>query len=256
MKRVQRYMVYYGTAKQMPEGRMDLAIVEPTAHDARGLRALQARGTLVLAYVSVMEAGPHQAWWSGLPEAAFLHGPDGERVERAEYGNFVMDLCAPAWRGMVAQEVGRRIAADGYDGVFLDTIGDVEMVGLPDAVRQFEAAVDLVGQLRQWFPDAVLVQNNGLERLVARTAPHIDGVVWENPPLLVRESSAWVAAVRDRLRGLQTQHDLQVFVLFDGVEAMRRDEWVVAQSFCDANRFIPSFSPRHYLGSPIGEVER
>lgn len=250
------YTVYYGRAEAIRLDKVDAVVIEPSGYTSSQVGELRDRGILVIGYVSVMEAGPHLSYYSKLVESDFVHDANGDRVSKVEYGNDVLDLTSSHWRGLFFYEVGKLLAEQGYDGVFLDTVGNVELAHLPDQSKQIEAAIDIIAQLRQWFPNKVLIQNNGLELLVHRTAPYLDGVMWENPPITHKPSVPWVKLMCDRLHGLTRQHNLKVLALFDGVELMSRSQWLISRSFADENGFIASFSPRHYLGDPVLEVNQ
>lgn len=254
--RIKNYTVYYGSARELSLSGVDVAIVEPTGQTRETIRAMQDQGILVIGYVSVMEAGPHQELYDQLEEADFLHTEDGERIPKVEYGNFVLDMTSAHWRGILLYEIGRLLAEQGYDGVFLDTIGNVELHRLPDQSRQLQSAVDLVAQLRKWFPQSILIQNNGLELLAPRTASYVDGIVWENPPLSAKDSAEWVQLIGKRLSKLAEDNQLKVMILFDGTEEMSRQAWIIGRSFADQHGFVPSFSPRHYMGPAVSEIRQ
>ncbi|MDQ0190113.1 endo alpha-1,4 polygalactosaminidase [Alicyclobacillus cycloheptanicus] len=253
-QRIKSFMVYYGRPEAVRLEHADAFIVEPSAQTPASVEALKDTGSIVIGYTSVMEAGPHQLFYHQLEESDFLHDASGERITKPEYGNYVLDMTSSHWRGMLLYEIGRLLTEHRYDGVFLDTIGNVELQRLPDQPRQIQAAAEFVSQLRKWFPSAVLIQNNGLELLAAKTVPYLDGLVWENPPLTRRQSAEWVQLVARRLQQFTQEHPLKVLILFDGVEHMTRQEWIIGRSFADQHGFIPSFSPRHYLGAAVEEI--
>lgn len=253
--RLSSYTVYYGSFEAVTLSKVDAVIIEPMAYTPQQVREMRDAGILVIGYTSVMEAGPHLPYYSQLEETDFLHDVNGNRVSKAEYGNDVLDLTSAHWRGMFFYEVGKLLTEQGYDGVFLDTVGNVELARLPTQSQQLTAAVDVVAQLRQWFPTKILVQNNGLELLTHRTAPYIDAILWENPPLTDKKSAEWVKRMRDKLKDLTKRFNVRVLVLFDGVEFMSRRQWIISRSFADESGFIASFSPRHYLGESVREVD-
>ena len=64
--------------------------------------------------------------------------------------------------------------AQGYDGVFLDTIDTV--YAYPETVS---GMIDLIESLREAYPEALLVQNRGFT-VIHETAPFVDAVMLED----------------------------------------------------------------------------
>lgn len=245
----QKYAVCYGKGHVDRLSRYDVVIVEPIHIQSEEVQFLQSTGSLVLAYVSVMEIHPNHPLNQEVEEADFLYseGPARAPILQPQYHNRMMDLTSVHWRGVLMRHVGRLITQAGYDGVFLDTIGDVESPSIPRGIEQFQSAVHIVTLIRQWFPDAILIQNNGLELLCVKTAAHLDGIVWENPPLWHHESRNWVTAIAGRLEALRDAYNLKVLVLFEGSRQDTRNDWIRGRSFADEHSFTAYFSPTHYL---------
>lgn len=220
-------------------------MVEPLGHTVEGVRAMQAAGTVVLAYLSVMELAP------GAPETRLLGDGDflcrsGRRLRNEEYGNFLADLRSPRWRGLLLEKAARLL--DHYDGLFLDTVADVEHNAVGAVLRDTlpVAAASLLKELRTRWPDHVLVQNNGLGLLSSWTAPLIHGICWENPCI---GQTFWV----QRLRALQTEHGLKVFLL---LEAPEGQDTGPAEAVAAANGFLLYAAPSRYLGAVRPRLER
>src|SRR4051794_16004415 len=61
---IESYTVYYGKGRVEDLARFDLAIVQPDTLTAEELTDLKARGTLVIAYLSIGEAEPEREWYT------------------------------------------------------------------------------------------------------------------------------------------------------------------------------------------------
>lgn len=225
----------------------DVVVVEPENHTPEEIDELRQSNTIVLAYVSMMESGPHHVLWPKVTPSMYLKDATGP-VRQEMYNTTLMDLTVDKWRGLVSRHIGQLLKVGHYDGVFLDTLGDIERPYLPKQTQIYEAACEWIAQLRGWFPNSIIIQNNGLEFVCLRTAPYVDGFVWENPPLDEKSAQTWVARIADRLHELERQHHLKVITLFDGVEEMDRRSWVLRRSFVTTHRFVGYFAPRHYIG--------
>lgn len=245
---VERFAIYYAAGAVDKLMQFDAVVLEPGHRSQAEIKTLQLSGVLVLAYVSVMEVHAEHPLGLFVGEAEFLRQPfpPHDFMIQEEYGNRMVDLTSSSWRGHLLRHVGELLTRHGYDGVFLDTIGDVEMKNIPNSLQQVEAATEFVEQVRKWFPSSIIVQNNGLEILLRHTAPCLDGVTWENPPLDVPESKAWVAAVAQHLVQVRLKHPMKIYVLFEGSRQNTRSDFLRGRSFAQEYGFVPYFSPMHY----------
>lgn len=243
-----RFSVYYGADAVAQLLKFDVVVLEPGHRTKEDIQALKDNDTLVLAYVSVMEVHDEHPLRAFVTESQFLREAmePHKYITQREYHNRVVDMQSPTWRGHLLRHVGTLITREGYDGIFMDTIGDVEMPNLPNPMQQVEGAHMLVQQIRKWFPDIILIQNNGLEVLCNYTAPYLDAIAWENPPINVPQSKQWVRAVAERLVYLRLKHSLRILMLFEGVRQDKRSDFIRGLSFAQENGFTTYFSPKHY----------
>lgn len=244
---IDSFAVYYGPGSLKDLAEFDAVILEPGNHAPADVEWLKKQGTLVMAYVSVMEVGERHVLWPRVTDDMILCR-QGVPVKQDAYGTFLMDLTSSRWKGLLSHHIGALIAREKYDGFFLDTIGDVEAPNLPKQSELIKEAVEWVRNVRKWFPNAVIVQNNGLEILCQQTTPMLDGITWENPPLELKSAEGWVARIVERLDSLRKSHELKVMVLFDGSENMSRKEWILRSRFADQNQYIAYFAPTHFIG--------
>lgn len=250
------YALYYGLGRARELAHFDLVIVEPDGHNAASLRVMQDAGTLVLAYLSVMEIPP------AAPENKLLRTTDylsneGSLLSNVEYGNYLADLRSTRWVGLLLQKAGRLIQS-GYDGLFLDTIGDVESTSIPGELRdlQLMAAVNIVGQLRRRFPQHILVQNSGLEKLCSLTAAYINGICWENPPLGIEACIPWVEVITGKLEKLRDTYGIKVLLLQEekdeaglgGVGDNTDAIFQLAKDISHSKDFLLYKAPYRYIG--------
>lgn len=198
--KIESFIVYYGKGQAETLASYDLAIVEPSGQEPDFVKKVKSKGNLVLAYISVVELPDYSPLCKYVKEEDFLI-VNGKIARNEEYHNNMMDLDSPRWISTLKYHVGDLLFNYGYDGVFMDTIGDVESVEMPLDVqnRMLNAAVLFVKDLRKTFPDCLIVQNSGLEKLMHQTAPYLDGICWENPPFESKASAAWIMARRDFL---------------------------------------------------------
>lgn len=178
LRSVRNFALYYGWGGEEPLSHFDLAIVDPGGRDADGVKRLKQRGSIALGYLSVLEV-PRR---SGLPPANVLRF-NGAPVEKTEFQNWILDPRSPQTLRRFKEDA-EKVLHLGYDGFFLDTIGDIEDRRFPPPfmAELVPAAARLVSELVRQFPGRVVVQNWGLHHLLPLTASLLDGVCWEDFP--------------------------------------------------------------------------
>ncbi len=95
-----------------------LVVVDGETTSTSRIRTLHARGSIVLAYLSIgtIEDG---RWWSTAAQEF--------RLDRwQDWGEWYADVNRPRFRSLITGTVLPRIMAAGYDGVFLDNVDMVE----------------------------------------------------------------------------------------------------------------------------------
>lgn len=207
---VKSYTVYYGhpTEQAMRElAEKDLAIIEPTAYTTLQIDALRAAGTIVIGYFSVMEAPTWNAFRQERLQPDDYLLLNGERVHFAEWDSYLADLRRTSYRTLLLGELEMSIAAKGLDGVFLDTVGDIDEY-VRDPMLQTELRLayrELLEHTARLFPRLALLQNRGFGTLET-ALPFLHGFVWEDwrPDW---EQDAWTKTrvkrlAKERKRGL------------------------------------------------------
>jgi hypothetical protein len=236
------FALYYGVDRAEELSSFDVAIVEPKGQKPESIKALHEKGILVVSYLSAMEIHPSFAEYKLLDEEDFLK-VNGKPLINKAYGTYIADLRSRRWNDMVYHAAGRLIYHSGFDGVFLDTIGDVEMPEIPEECREAQilSAVGMIARIRKLSDDCVIIQNNGLERLCEQTAEIIDGICWENPPFGRQESLEWTEAMLRKLKGLREKSGITVFLLVED------DEIEIAKKIARENNYLLYNAPTGYI---------
>ena len=163
--------------------RFDWAVVESGHLSAADVSALRQRGGLPFAYLSVGEFHGGQA---ELADAALADAVSP--VRNSAWNSQVMNLEAPVWREHLLRRA-ETLRAQGYAGLFLDTLDSFQL--LPEAAREAQrlALVDFVRELHQRQPSLKLFFNRGFEVL-----PDLEGL----PAAVAVESihSGWDASTQ------------------------------------------------------------
>ena len=187
------YVVYYGRGPLAGIDSYDIAILEPEGWNTPSLRQLQGQSVLTLAYVSALEVPQWRMPRAKLRESDLFY-LDNKPWVRDPFGNFLARPDSKAWRAYLQAEV-EMLYRVGWDGLFLDTLGDAEdETLLARAGWLLPAAADLTRLIRNTFPSRPIIVNNGLWRVVPLIADYIDGVCWEGDltPEVLKEPWAQV----------------------------------------------------------------
>ncbi len=215
--KIGQYAVYYGYGRQEELSFNDLIIVEPKAQDKASLSVLKQHGAQVLAYVSVMEITKAQMG-EFLLEDRDLIITDEKSPETNDYGNYKVDLRTEKWHRYLMDLIIRLCANEKYDGVFLDTIGNLEseQVLLAYHYELHKAYRLLLKEIRANFPDIIIIQNNGLDTVFHHARDLINGICWENPPIGAVQSILWVKMITRRLiQQIKSNPEFLVMLLED-----------------------------------------
>ncbi|MFT9077486.1 hypothetical protein [Ethanoligenens sp.] len=174
-----RFVVYYGQGNEEQLAPYDIVIAEPAGHDEAGVRAMRSQGAAVLAYLSILEVGPHMPMFRTLHETDFLW-QNGSPMQNEAYRNRIVRLESDTVRTLLLRQA--EMLLQQYDGLFLDTAADLEYLPFTaeNRAQTVEALLLFLKTLRRHFPGCLLVQNNGLLGLHRHTASLVDGFTCEN----------------------------------------------------------------------------
>jgi uncharacterized protein (TIGR01370 family) len=153
-----RWAVYYGDEAR-PEEFRDYGLIVLDSDHHPPIESLVARGATVLGYVSVGEINQHRAGFAAVKQMGVL------LAENPNWsGSYYIDVRDPRWQSVVIDEVVPKLLAQGFQGVFLDTLDDPVELERRDprgCKGMAGAAVALVKALRRKFPSAILMMNRG-----------------------------------------------------------------------------------------------
>ena len=210
------WALYYGPATPDMTDRLgvyDLVVVDPAAlgaNPAEAIAALKARGCTVVGYLSAVELAPWHEYrdrvskdWALLVDGKPWVPWGGTDVSWAS--NYAVSLAVPEWRALLVEVFEKSILGCGCDGVFFDTLEDLDWPALPpeESARQREGLGELLRSLRTAHPDAILIANRTLGATLDVVAEFGDGVCWEDFALKHfdnPETRPWMECVAAKLR--------------------------------------------------------
>ncbi|MDP4085003.1 MAG: hypothetical protein Q8934_10370 [Bacillota bacterium] len=248
MKLAKNYALYYGENGVNELKSFDIVIVEPKATSVQEVEHLQSFNTLVFFYLSMLEVHPTEPIFKELTEEDFIF-VNGKPYINEEYGTYLVSLQSRKWIEYLLKQVHKYIQVFHADGLFLDTIGDLESVLIPLTIheQQLQGAVHFLYALKMLYPKNLFIQNNGLETVCLQTAPYIDGVCWENPPLTLTESKEWVELITKRLKRLQDQFQMKILLLIEETMDKERNAYMNVRKFAKEHNFLLYHASNKYV---------
>lgn len=242
------YRLYYGFGKHEELSNYDIAIVEPKAMTKEKVTYLQHRNTLVIAYLSIVEVHPTEPIYTQLTDDDFLKS-NGQRIKNNLFGTYLVNLKSKRWVNYLLESFKHRLMSLNADGIFMDTIGDLDMATLPETIRveQLKALTNFLYIMKLQYPHHVFIQNNGLETVCKYTIAFIDGILWENPPLMLEESQAWVTKILNQFDSLNKENSIKVFLLFEDTLKQNISVLPIAKKLAKDKEFLIYHAPEKYI---------
>ncbi|MCL1697191.1 endo alpha-1,4 polygalactosaminidase [Lysinibacillus sp. BPa_S21] len=202
----------------------DLVIVEPIEMQQKYIKQAQKNGTLIYGYINAMEADKWNIeFYSQLKEEDFYKDEHGEKMYFSEWDSYLMDMTSKHYQALLLEEIQKQIVQKGLDGVFLDTVGNIDSY-LPEKEQgaQNEAMLAFIKNIKQQYNNLSVAQNWGFQTLADYTAPYIDFVMWENFSYDVVGEDEWAFDKMQQLVQIREKVGTQVMTIgFDDEEKSR-----------------------------------
>lgn len=223
---IEDYVLYYGYGREYELSGCSMAVVEPAGHDRDSIMKLRQGGTIAVAYLSVMEIQSFGPDFAFVKDSLLKSG--SEFIKNSEFDTYLADMRSDKWNEFLIHKALRLCLKEGYDGIFLDTIGDVETSLVPAAMRrvQFIHAVNFIKTLRDRLPNNIIIQNNGAEELCRYTSGYIDGFCWEGPDFFESSRNLYNAGILNNLGSLRIESDIKILILTENIHRKEHIEHI------------------------------
>lgn len=217
---VNTYTVYYGEGKIGEMKKFDLAILETASQTKAGIAELTKAGTTTIGYISVGEADP-DTWYYPFVDPKWALGTN------ENWNSKYIDVRNQGWHDLILKKMIPHIVDYGVQGLFLDTVDSVDV-----EPKMKDAMVQLIREIREMYPDLILVMNRGLT-IMDEAVPYVDSIMFEsfsvdvdwdtvnwdtNPPKAIyrkwgNEEQLWTSDTARRLGEWQMKTGLTVLSL-------------------------------------------
>lgn len=220
---VRSWCLYYGGWATNVVDRLapyELVVVDPAALGGKAdetIAALHARGCLVAGYLSCFEVAKWHRYLDRVkPE--WRVKVDGKNW--VPWGaNEAASLAEPEWRALLVELMSTEVFDHGCDGVFMDTLADLDNPKLPEEerTRQLDGLGAFAAAYDAAYPDKFFIANWTLQRTLPVLAPHIDALCWEDfePKHFEGSASGWMKGIAKKLATESGKHPFRVLTLWN-----------------------------------------
>lgn len=214
-----KYRVYYDepTASILEEMQeLDVIILEPHHYTRDQIETIRGGGTVVYGYINMMEIDTwNESVVNEVTDEDFFYR-NGEKIYFSEWNTYLADFTSSHYRDLIWAEIGGEIIDKQLDGIFMDTVGDIDdqHSSYPEVMREQQLAMtEFIKRIRSSYPDKKLIQNWGFDTLRNYTNPYVDGVMWESFHYSEISSDAWSRRQIRLLKQLQAKNGLEVYTI-------------------------------------------
>lgn len=166
------WAAYYGD-NASPRQLNDYGLVVLDRHYPYDLKTLKNNHTRVIGYLSIGEVTTGDPWFEKTKSnGLLLH--ENPRWK----GSHTVDIRNPLWQQIILQEALPSLLSQGFEGVMLDTL-DSPLALEKTKAGMHAAAKRLVKEIRQNYPQLIIIQNRGYE-VLEDTAPDLNYVIAES----------------------------------------------------------------------------
>lgn len=200
-------------AKKMKQ--MNLVIVEPIEMQQSYINSAQKSGTLVYGYINAMEGDKcNKELYNQLTEDDFYKDENGDRMYFEKWDSYMMDMTSIHYQDVLLQEIKKQVVDRELDGVFLDTVGNIDSF-LPSVEQkeQNKALLDFIKKAKEQFNNLSIAQNWGFNTLINYTAPYIDFIMWEDFSYSVVGEDEWALNKMEQLKQVREEYGTQVMAV-------------------------------------------
>ena len=200
--------------------RYELVVVDPAALGGKAdetIAALRDRGCLVAGYLSCFEVAK---WHRYLPRVKEEWRVKVDGKNWVPWGaNEAASLAEPEWRALLVELMRTEVFDHGCDGVFMDTLADLDHPGLPEdeRARQLEGLGKFAEAYDKAYPDKFFVGNWTIQRTLPVLAPHLDALCWEDfdPKHFEGSARGWMEGIAKRIGDESAKHPFRVLTLWN-----------------------------------------
>lgn len=221
LDKARSYVCYYGSvgnAELEALSKYDVVIIDPGFFRSQAkpiIAKLKRKGCIVIGYQSFMEVAEFHRYKDRVKEDWLLK-VDGKLW--VPWGkNHALDLNNPMCRKLLVELTKSEALNYGCDGVFMDTLADIDNATLPEDMRkkQLDGLDKLLKDLRATYPKCILISNWTLQSSLPVVAKYVDIVCWEDfAEKYFDKPNSFCHQVSKKLADFQKKYNFKVYALW------------------------------------------
>lgn len=241
---VTSYKVFYGepTSRIIEEmGSYDLVIVEPIFYSPDQIKSIRSKGTKVYGYINTMEVDNWNKSFKKRLNVTDYYVRDGKRVYYKEWDSYLTDMGSSHYRKTLKGELKRQVVDKKMDGVFLDTVGNIDNEFSDDKkelARQRTGLVAFLKDVKKSY-NVPMIQNWGFDTLKTSTYGIVDGIMWEDFTYARVSKDQWALDRIVDLKKIKKNYGVQVLTV-------STDKSTKSIAFAKKNGFVPYTDTKGY----------
>lgn len=178
----QQFKIYYGEENKESIQKLanyDLVILEPMNWTKYGLLELKKKNTKIYGYLNVLE---YDQYKSDYNQDEFALYQDQEKVEIKAWDTIMLDIRQEEYQKKLFKLSEEYIPNNLYDGIFLDTVGDIDdYISDSNLKKQLASGTaSFIKKLKTEKNYQSIIQNWGFDLYKDYTHEYIDIVLWED----------------------------------------------------------------------------
>lgn len=219
LKSVTNYKIYYGPSNQEiveQLGTYDLVIIEPHEFTREQVEEINKQGTITLGYMSIMELEKWNEDFVKKVKTTDYYYSKKKKVYIQKWDTYLMDISNKHYQGILLEEIQMEILEKGFEGIFLDTAGDIDDFFLkkPKELEKLRKGyIQLLKEIHSENKSLLLVQNWGFETYKAASKSYVDGVLWENFDKKRLQKDDWSQKWIKYFKNADSKGNLSVFTV-------------------------------------------
>lgn len=237
---VRDFVVYYGDVSSDNISQItayDLAVLEPSAIEPNEMTQLKSSSTLLFGYYSVHEVESYDAHKISLMNESDYLFINGVKDYNSKHDCYNGDIRSAHFQEISLQIIKERIVDKGYQGVFLDTLDDIEAISDPILKEELLIGyLQFLDRLNQTFPNLLIIQNRSFNLYLRGSSQSVDAIVYEGFNHTKFETSQYY-------RNLASQLSATALRDQDIVMAISHTDAEANFQLCQSYRWIYAYCP-------------
>ncbi|TYR73414.1 endo alpha-1,4 polygalactosaminidase [Rossellomorea vietnamensis] len=243
---IDTYKIYYDSPT--PElirkmQKLDMVIIEPHHYSEEEIQRIKEHGTIVFGYLNVMEIDNWNDSVRNEVNSNDYFYRNGEKIYYPKWDSYLADISSEHYQNLLLREIETEISAKKTDGIFLDTVGNIDNEHLqsPAVLQEQQTAItSFIKSFHERYPDLLIAQNWGFHTLKNHTAPYVDFIMWESFHFSSLTNDQWSLDQIKMLNELKEQHEFEVLTV--SFEEGRK-----SRELADRNGYIHLHTSEDYL---------